>query len=462
MKIAGVVLGVVGVFLSVLLLRAHLEISALAGADASAMAAPAGLCGGGGACDQVLESRWAWFPPVKGHSAALPALSLESSGSTAIAKSADGDRRIPVALIGLFYFTALLCWFVVSGRVSSEWKWVVRAICIIGAVGSLTYMTLMLVIIRAICPFCMATHIVNFLLLGILWNASGRHPRMVEGSAPRVRSLGESPGSPRFAIVASALVVALWTGAGIAYQSAKLQRQNAAMMEVLNAIQTDVDAMDLIYFAQSQHDVPVRDDSRSGLDAIEFDATIAASDGYRNTVVVFGDAECGSCSRFHEFLFNTVEPRYEGHLRVVYKHLPHDGLHPNSRTAAIALEAARQQGKFWELLEELYAQQATLHSFDYAAVADRLEMDVVSFTETMNSPRTIERIEEDEALAKTLGVTGTPAVFLNGRRVDGKLLRLPGFWNGQVQRLKSSREKAGQGWGSNRGNSAIALGESTD
>lgn len=458
MKIAGLVLGIVGIVLSVLLLRAHLEISG--GGDASETAAPLGLCGGAGECDQVLESRWAWFPPVKAESASLSASSAEPSEE--IVGAADGERRVPVALIGLFYFTALLCWFAISGRVSAEWKWVVRAVCILGTLSSLTYVSLMLMVIRAICPFCMATHIVNFSLLGILWKISGQQARAVGKPTPMLRSMVASLGSPRFAMVSCALIAALCTGEVIAYQAAKIQRQHSAMKEVLSAIQNDVDAMDLIYFAQSKHDVPVRDDSRSGLDAIEFDATIAASDGYRNTVVVFGDAECGSCSRFHEFLFNTVEPRYDGHLRVVYKHLPHDGLHPNSRTAARALEAARQQGKFWELLEELYANQRALHSFDYVAVAERLGLDVASFTKAMSSPRTDERIAEDEALAKALSVTGTPAVFLNGRRVDGKLLRLPGFWNGQIQRLKSSREKAGQGWGSGGNNSTIALGESSD
>jgi hypothetical protein len=95
----------------------------------------------------------------------------------------------------------------------------------------------------------------------------------------------------------------------------------------------------------------------------------------------------------------------------------------------------------------LYAQQGTLTGFDYGSAVRELEMDLTGFVRDMSSASAADRIAEDEALASSLAVEGAPAVFLNNRRVDKSILRLPGFWNRQVESLKLTRSQAGQDWG---------------
>jgi protein-disulfide isomerase len=94
-------------------------------------------------------------------------------------------------------------------------------------------------------------------------------------------------------------------------------------------------------------------------------------------------------------------------------------MHPNAMPAAIAAEAAREQGKFWEMHDKLFQNQQALSPAVYIQLAKELGLDLARFDAARQSDRALSRIKEDVALAGRMGVNGTPTMFVNGERVVG-------------------------------------------
>jgi protein-disulfide isomerase len=79
--------------------------------------------------------------------------------------------------------------------------------------------------------------------------------------------------------------------------------------------------------------------------------------------------------------------------------------------------AAAEQGRFWEYHDELFLKQNRLGSELYLEIAQGLGLDLKKFSLDMMRPSLRQRVEQDVADGKKAGVTGTPAIFVNGRRV---------------------------------------------
>jgi protein-disulfide isomerase len=135
------------------------------------------------------------------------------------------------------------------------------------------------------------------------------------------------------------------------------------------------------------------------------------------TVVEFSDFQCPFCSRAVPAV-KELEKEFGAEVRVVWKHLPLS-FHPNAMPAAIAAEAARQQGKFWEMHDKLFAGQQSLSEASYLGFAAELGLDAGRFRKALGDPATRARVEEDARAAAAAGVTGTPTFLVNGERVVG-------------------------------------------
>nr|WP_296075062.1 Na+/H+ antiporter NhaA [uncultured Actinoplanes sp.] len=134
------------------------------------------------------------------------------------------------------------------------------------------------------------------------------------------------------------------------------------------------------------------------------------------TVVEYGDFQCPYCGRAEPAvreLLNDVD------LRFVWRHLPLTDVHPQAQTAALAAEAAGNQGKFWEMHDLLLKNQAFLKITDLLRYATKLGLDTERFHDDMIRPETAERIATDVDSADLSGVSGTPTFFINGRRHYG-------------------------------------------
>jgi protein-disulfide isomerase len=137
------------------------------------------------------------------------------------------------------------------------------------------------------------------------------------------------------------------------------------------------------------------------------------------TVVLFSDFQCPFCSRVEPTL-KELEAAFPGQVRVVWKHQPLP-FHPNARPAALAAEAAREQGQFWQMHEKMFANQQQLSAAAYEGWARELGLDLARFKASVAAARGEARVAEDQALARQVGADGTPTMFLNCRQVVGAL-----------------------------------------
>jgi protein-disulfide isomerase len=135
------------------------------------------------------------------------------------------------------------------------------------------------------------------------------------------------------------------------------------------------------------------------------------------TLVEFFDPECETCRAIYPGIKDLIK-YYEGQVRLVVRYMP---FHPNSHKAATALEAAAEQGRFWELLTVMFERQpewADHHTPKPELVtlyAKELGLNMEKFKVSSAKPEHRNRIESDQADGRTLGVTGTPTFFVNGR-----------------------------------------------
>jgi protein-disulfide isomerase len=132
------------------------------------------------------------------------------------------------------------------------------------------------------------------------------------------------------------------------------------------------------------------------------------------TIVEFSDFQCPHCGAAHPELVRLLRER-EGSVRLVYKYFPLSG-HPDAMPAARAAEAARMQGKFWEMHDRLFEHQSDLKDEDLKKYAQELGLDMARFEADRASDAVQKRIEASKAEGEKLGVAATPTFFVDGRQ----------------------------------------------
>ena len=147
------------------------------------------------------------------------------------------------------------------------------------------------------------------------------------------------------------------------------------------------------------------------------EAHTKGSDDALVTIVEWSDFQCPYCSRVGPTIAQ-LEKEYGDKLRVAFKHNPL-GFHQRALPAALAAEAAGKQGKFWEMHDKLFANQKELTDENFEAWAKELGLDVAQFKKDMADPKLKEKVTGDQKTGAPIGVTGTPAFFINGRFLSG-------------------------------------------
>jgi protein-disulfide isomerase len=135
------------------------------------------------------------------------------------------------------------------------------------------------------------------------------------------------------------------------------------------------------------------------------------------TIVEFTDYQCPFCHRAQGVIDQILE-EYEGEVRLVHMDFPLQN-HPGAVPAARAARCAGEQERFWDYHHSLMTQEGDLDEADLARRAAALELDAGRFGECLASDRHLETIQADAEQGSRLGVTGTPAYFINGRMVSG-------------------------------------------
>jgi len=138
-------------------------------------------------------------------------------------------------------------------------------------------------------------------------------------------------------------------------------------------------------------------------------------------LVEFLDFECESCRAAHP-LVEELKKEYGDRITFVNRYFPLPG-HRNSGTAALAVEAAAQQGKYEQMYARMFETQPQWGDKQdsqaplFRTFAQELGLDLTKYDAAVADEKTADRIRKDVADGKALGVTGTPTFFLNGKKL---------------------------------------------
>jgi protein-disulfide isomerase len=134
------------------------------------------------------------------------------------------------------------------------------------------------------------------------------------------------------------------------------------------------------------------------------------------TIVVFSDFQCPFCARAQETL-TQLRARHPDDVRIVFRNMPL-AFHKQARELAKVALAADAKGKFWAMHDLIFANRITRDG-EWKSFAKKLKLDARKLAKAMQSPAIETKIQEDEAVARAFGVTGTPTFFVNGRLLGG-------------------------------------------
>ena len=144
-------------------------------------------------------------------------------------------------------------------------------------------------------------------------------------------------------------------------------------------------------------------------------ASVAGNPDGDITVVEFFDYNCGYCKHGLHDVIKLVET--DPKVRVVFKELPI--LSKGSEEASHVALAAQKQGKYWEMHKAMLGTKGQMNEAAAVQIAEKLGLDMDKLKKDMASPEVKDEIEKTAALAKKLGVNGTPHFLIGDRAVAG-------------------------------------------
>jgi protein-disulfide isomerase len=161
---------------------------------------------------------------------------------------------------------------------------------------------------------------------------------------------------------------------------------------------------------------------------VEPQRTAVAADGHPSrgpdgapvAIVEFADFECPYCGSLHPTL-QRIAAEYKDQLRIVYLQFPLAGIHSHAEKASEASLCANEQGMFWPMHDAMFADQAHLNLDDLKQKASRLGINPAQFNKCLDSGKYLSQITEDLTEGMKAGVSGTPAMFINGRFLQGSV-----------------------------------------
>jgi formate-nitrite transporter family protein len=131
------------------------------------------------------------------------------------------------------------------------------------------------------------------------------------------------------------------------------------------------------------------------------------------TLVMYGGFECLYCGRAYPIMKRLLRDA-DGGLLVVFRHYPLNVGHAHAQLAAEAAEAAAAQGRFWEMADLLFENQAALDAGSLESYAAQVGLDVARFRRELETHVHAARVTEDLEGGEQSGVSWTPTFFING------------------------------------------------
>lgn len=138
------------------------------------------------------------------------------------------------------------------------------------------------------------------------------------------------------------------------------------------------------------------------------------------TIIEFSDFQCPFCGKFFKETLPQLRKDYieTGKAKLVFRDFPLD-FHQFAQKAAEAAECAHEQGKFWEMHDMIFDHQDALAVDDLKGYAKQAGLDTTKFGDCLDSGKYESEVKKDLADGSNVGVSGTPAFFINGMALTG-------------------------------------------
>ena len=331
----------------------------------------------------------------------------------AVTASAYGSLLgMPLALWGVIGYLAAAALGVIAWRLPEARATALSTLVLLSGVfvaADAGLLAVMLTQIRYLCPLCLASYVVNIVLLvtavttlGQRWGAAFRQALSAAGAfLPGART----PAALGFWGVV--LVGALGTFAVHAATSYVLEGPPGAMRK------------QMVDYVQRQQRIMV---DTTG-DSVLGEPTRPIR------VVEFSDLLCPSCQKASKFN-PIILAAHQQEISIVFKHFPLDmscnesvsrTLHPGACAVAAAAECAQEQGKFWPFHDRIFAASPKYNVDRLEQDAAAVGLDMAAFQSCVASGRGLDAVKRDVAEGKRLEVASTPTYVINGVRVSGVL-----------------------------------------
>ena len=173
----------------------------------------------------------------------------------------------------------------------------------------------------------------------------------------------------------------------------------------------------IFWYGTTQPTVPT-----SALLSVAEDDWIKGNKEATVTFIEYLDFECEACGAYYPVIKRLSE-EFKNEVRFVNRYFPLPG-HKNSQTSARAVEAAGQQGKYWEMHDIVFENQSSWGEKSapdptiFEGYAQKLGLDIAKFRQAVDSQEVKDRIERDRSVGVKLNIQGTPTFFLNGKKID--------------------------------------------
>lgn len=197
------------------------------------------------------------------------------------------------------------------------------------------------------------------------------------------------------------------------YQQGKLQGRIP--------VDEGVSAIDIAPLGQYLYLINSKDNRLATLSVdfvVDIDTSSAPIKGAKDapvTVTVFSDFQCPYCGKLLPLLEQVLKQNPET-VKVAFKNFPLK-MHEMAGPSALAALAANEQGKFWEYHDRLFA-ESKITSDSFKKIATELNLNQERFDADMKSPILMEKLNKDMEEAEKIGITGTPAVYVNGKMLS--------------------------------------------
>lgn len=170
----------------------------------------------------------------------------------------------------------------------------------------------------------------------------------------------------------------------------------------------------------TNNSTPVSDEQKKLLEVVS-DDYIKGNKEASITLVEYLDFECEACGAYYP-LIKQLSAEFKDNVRFVNRYFPLPG-HKNGMQAALAVEAAARQNKYWEMHDKLFDEQKTwgekpaANPKIFEGYAQQIGLNLEQFKKDVASKEVKDRVERDKNSGTRLGVSGTPTFFLNGDKI---------------------------------------------